>query len=200
MPATVGRNKAPGVRHLFPILGATARARHDPLGFLHDGFRTHGDVFRYQVGHLVFHLLAHPDHVKYVLVDNARNYPRSWFYDRTKVIVGEGLVTTEGAPWRRLRRLSQPAFHPQRVAELARVMTDAATAMCQRWRELAGTGRSLDVAAEFEALTLRIVGRTLLGIDLDGKTDRLGVAITTLLEYGEYRINSPLPFPPRIPT
>ena len=39
-----------------------------------------------------------PDHVRRVLLDNARNYPRSSFYDRTKVVVGEGLVTTEGAP------------------------------------------------------------------------------------------------------
>ena len=51
---------------------------------------------------IVFHLVAHPDHVKHVLLDNAKNYPRSWYYGRLKVVVGDGLVTTEGAPWRRL--------------------------------------------------------------------------------------------------
>src|SRR5262249_46474082 len=77
---------------------------------------------------------------------------------------------------------------------------EAAAAMCERWLRFAETGESLDVAAEFEALTLRIVGRALLSIDLDGQTDRLGMAITTLLEYGEDRINSIFPFPPSLPT
>jgi len=49
-----------------------------------DAWREHGDVFRYQLGPLVFHLVAHPDHVKHVLLDNAKNYPRSWYYGRVK--------------------------------------------------------------------------------------------------------------------
>src|SRR5947207_12208417 len=102
-----------------------ARSRRDPLGFLLDGLRNHGDVFRYRIGPLVFHLLAHPDHVKHVLLDNQKNYPRSWYYNRLKVLVGEGLVTTEGPAWRRLRRMAQPTFHHQRVPALAEVMTDA---------------------------------------------------------------------------
>jgi cytochrome P450 len=76
----------------------------------------------------VFHLVAHPDHVRRVLLDHAQNYPRSRFYDRTKIVLGEGLVTTEGAASRRLRRMSQLAFHHERIAALAIGITAAIAA------------------------------------------------------------------------
>jgi cytochrome P450 len=167
-----------------------------------EGLNRYGDVFRYQLGPLVFHQVAHPDHVKHVLLDNQKNYPRSWYYGRTKVVVGEGLVTTEGAPWRRLRRMVQPAFHHQRVAALAGVMTEATGAMLGRWRDHASQrgGEPLDVAAELIALTLRVVGRALLGVDLGGEADRLGPAITTALEYADHRVNDLLLLPTAVPT
>ncbi len=197
-----GRKTAPGVRQLLPIpgFGLMARSRRDPLGFLLEGRQRYGDVFRYQLGPLVFHLVAHPDHVKHVLVDHAKNYPRSWYYHRTKVVVGDGLVTTEGTAWRRPRRLTQPAFHHQRVAALAGLMTDCAGAMLGRWQEHARSGEPLEVAAEFVGLTLRIVGRTLLSIDLAGEADRVGRAVTTALEYLERRLSHLLIVPPGVPT
>jgi cytochrome P450 len=191
------------MRQLFPLpYGAMAHSRRDPLGFLLGGQQRYGDVFRYQLGPLVFHQLAHPDHVKHVLLDNAKNYPRSWYYGRVKVVVGEGLVTTEGPAWRRLRRMAQPSFHHQRVAALAGVMTDAIDAMRRRWREHAHArdGAALDAAAEFVDLTLRIVGRTLLSIDLGGEADRIGAAVTTALEFLNDRVNNLLALPLAVPT
>jgi cytochrome P450 len=200
-----GRRTAPGLRQLvlLPIPGGPmARLRRDPLGFLLEAMRRHGDVFRYRLSPLVFHLVAHPDHVRRVRVDNARNYPRSWYYDRTRAVLGEGLVTTEGVAWRRLRRMSQPAFHHERVAGLAGLMTEAIGAMIGRWGEHARVDgdEPLDVATEFAALTLRIVGRALGGIDLIGEADRIGRAVTTVLEYLERRINDLVAFPPSVPT
>jgi cytochrome P450 len=200
-----GRRTAPGVHQLVPLPlpgSPLARSRRDPLGFMLDGMRRYGDVFRFQLGLLVFHLVSHPDHVRRVLLDNARNYPRSWYYGRTKVVVGEGLVTTEGVAWRRLRRMSQPAFHHERIAALAGGMTDAIGAMLDRWRAHARTAgdEPLDVAAEFAGLALRIVGRALGGIDLVGEADRITRAVTTSLEYLEHRINHLLALPPGVPT
>jgi cytochrome P450 len=159
------------------------------LAFLVEARRTYGDVFRMRAGPYVTHTVAHPDHVKHVLLDRQKNYPRSWVYDRTTVGPGEGLVTTEGAAWRRLRRMSQPAFHAQRVAAQAGMMTAMTAAMLGRWRTHAGSGGGpLDVADEFMGLTLRIAGRALKGIDLDGQSARVAPAVTTALEHVEHRL------------
>jgi cytochrome P450 len=199
-----GGGTAPGVRQLVPLPwpGSTlARFRRDPLGFLLGGMRRHGDVFRFRLGPLLFHQVAHPDHVRRVLLDNARNYPRSWYYGRTKVVAGEGLVNTEGAAWRRLRRMSQPAFHHRRIVGLVDSMTEAIGAMLDRWSEHARNNRGpLDVAAEFTALTLGIAGRALLGIDLLGEAERVGRAVTTSLDYLEHWLTHLLAPPLGVPT
>jgi cytochrome P450 len=94
----------------------------------------------------------------------------------------------------------QPSFHHGRVAGLARLMTDATDAMRHRWRAHSQGREPLDLSAEFLGLTLRIVGRALLSIDLGGEADRLGPAFTTALEFGEHRVNNLLALPLTVPT
>ncbi len=195
------RERATGVRQWVPHpFGDIGRMRADPLGFLLDGQRRHGDVFRIRAGPLLFHLIAHPDHIRRVLVDCQKDYPRSWYYRRARVAAGDGLVTTEGDAWRRLRRMSQPAFHSARVIALCGIMTDATGSMLGRWREHAGHGGPLDVAAEFMTLTLRIAGRALMGIDLDGEAGRFAPAVTVALECIEHRLANLLCLPLAVPT
>ena len=69
-----------------------------------------------------------------------------------------------------------------------------------RWQAYARSGEPLDVAAEFVALTLRIVGRALLGIDLGGEADQIGPAMTTALGYLEHRLANLLSLPLSVPT
>jgi cytochrome P450 len=191
---------APGFRQLLPPpFGPVARLGTDALGFLLDGRNQFGDVFRFQVGPVVIHLISHPDALEHVLIRHARQYPRSWIYSRTRMLVGDGLVSTEGNPWRRLRRMSQPAFHPRRVASMAAAMTDETGRMLDRWgQKRAGT--SMDVAEAFMDLTLRIAGRTLLSVDLGGAVDRLSRAVTTSLDYLAHRLEHPLAAPLLVPT
>jgi cytochrome P450 len=200
MSDTIVTMTAPGMRQFLPPpFGPVARINRDPLGFMLDGLRRYGDVFRFQVGPLVFHQIAHPDHIKHVLLDNQKNYPRSWYYKRARIGAGEGLVTTEGAPWRRLRRMAQPAFHRQRIEALAGTMTGAIDAMRRRWQARVGSG-PIDVAAELVALTLRIVGRALMTIDLADASDRLAPAITAAMAYTASRLKNLLGPPSWMPT
>lgn len=195
-------SNAPGMRQWLPLpwFGVLAHARRDPLHLLLDGFHTHGDVFRLQLGPMLFHQLAHPEHVKHVLVDHTRNYPRGWMYRRMRFAVGDGLVTTEGETWKRLRRMAQPAFHTQRVARLVQGMVEEISNLRQHWAVQAERGTPFDVAAEFVRLTLSIVGRALLGIDLNTQSDRLGAAFLVCMEYVEDRLGNPFALPPWIPT
>ena len=190
------------MRQLIPLpYGHAARSQRDPLGFLLDGARRFGPVFRYQIGPWSFHLVSRPDGVRHVLQDNYRNYPRSWLYRRTLPVAGEGLVATEGEVWRRQRRMVQPAFTHQRVAALAGPMTDLAARMLDRWdTDYADTGKPFDVAAEMVGLTLDIVGRTLLGVDLTGDAAELRRLVSEALAWLEFRMSHLLYPPPSVPT
>src|SRR5271166_948347 len=96
---------APGPRQRWPLpYGLVAAMRREPLRFYLDLPRQYGDVVRFQVGSYVWHFLRHPDHVRHVVQDHQKNYPRSRFYDLVKLVAGEGLVSSEGETWRRQRR------------------------------------------------------------------------------------------------
>lgn len=188
---------APGVRQLVPLpYGFVLESRRDPLGFLRRSADRYGDVFRTQVGPMVIHLLSHPDHVKHVLQDRHKNYPRGWHYRFTKLVIGNGLVATEGEVWRKQRRLLQGAFQSQRVASFAPAMVDATSAMLDRWQ----VGQVFDAHQEMVGLTLQIVGKTLLGVELGGHADQIGPAVTEALAYLDYRMNTLLAMPLAVPT
>jgi cytochrome P450 len=195
------RTIAPGLYMPLPLpIGWVVSAQREPIEFLFRGFRKYGDVFRYQSGPFVFHQLTHPDHVKHVLQDDVKNYPRSKFYDLMKLAVGEGLVTSDGAYWLRNRRMAQPAFQRNRVVALADSMVELTSQMIERWRRTVSPGESIDVATEMMRLTLGIAGKTLFDADISGEADTMGRAVTQVFEYLNYRINHLFALPVGVPT
>jgi cytochrome P450 len=99
--------------------------RRDPIAVFTDAARRFGDIAHLKLGPL-HGVLSRPEDVRHVLQANARNYHKSPLYEKVKLSVGKGLLTSEDAFWLRQRRMAQPAFHRERIAALAAVMADAA--------------------------------------------------------------------------
>jgi len=174
--------------------------RRDPLGFVSALARDYGDVVLLRMGPLQAYLLHHPDGVKHVLQDNNQNYVKGPIIARTKVLIGDGLFTSEGDFWRRQRRLAQPAFHRERIAGFAAAMVRRADERLARWETAAARGDAIDVAAEMSALTLTIVGETLFGLDLSGDAAEAGAALRVALEITAHRAMSYVAPPVWLPT
>src|SRR5262249_44482525 len=144
---------------------------------------------------------THPDAVEYILYKNQQNYKKGDFIThRLGLLLGQGLLTSEGSFWQRQRRLAQPAFHRQQLAALASTMTGAANEMIEQWSAHAESGRSFDIAAEMMRLTLRIASLTLFGVDLSNEADAFSRALTYVFEYLGYRLKTPFALPEHIPT
>lgn len=159
------RTLPPGPRGL-PLLGMLLAIRRDPVGvFTRSAFRF-GDVVYFKIASRRGYLLNDPDDIRHVLQDNARNYHKSPLYDKLRLVLGNGLLTSEDGFWLRQRRIAQPAFHRQRIAALAGTMADAAREAAARWQTVASSGRPVDVDEEMMRLTRTVVLRTLLGSDL----------------------------------
>src|SRR6516225_1860233 len=153
--------RPPGPRGV-PILGMLPSIRRDPIGvFTHAALRF-GDVVYFKIGPRRGYLITNPEDVRHVLQDNARNYHKSPLYDKLRLFLGNGLLTSEDDFWLRQRRIAQPAFHRQRMVELAGVMADAARDAASRWQAFAETGRPVDVDEEMMQLTRTVVVRALL--------------------------------------
>jgi len=99
--------------------------------------------------------------------------------EQTRVLLGDGLLTSEGDLHRQQRRLIQPAFHATRIDAYARIMRTAAAELPERagWAD----GAVRDMAADMAALTLRIVGQTLFAADLTDDSTAVSAALAELL-------------------
>jgi cytochrome P450 len=150
--------------------------RRDPVGVFMRGALRFGDVVYYRIGPRRGYLLTNPDDVRHVLQDNARNYHKSPLYDKLRLFLGNGLLTSEDDLWLRQRRIAQPAFHRQRMMALAGVMADAARDAAARWQPFASAGQPVDVDEEMMRLTRTVVVRALLGADLGPFTSTIDQA------------------------
>jgi cytochrome P450 len=145
-------------------------------------------------------MLIDPAHVEYVLQTNSRNYRKGRNYKEVAASTGNGLFVSEGDVWRRQRRLAQPAFHHQRIASFAKIMTDSAEAMLKHWQPLAECGASVEVDAEMLRLTLGIVGKALFSRDLSDKADTMSQSFEIIRKHTIDRIMSVVKFPANFPT
>lgn len=167
----------PGPRNLIP--GANLRAlQYDSLRFLENAARRYGDSVHFRIGPRRIYFFSHPDLVRDVLVTKNASFAKGMVLQRTKVVLGEGLLTSEPPLHRRQRRLAQPAFHRERINRYAEVMIERAAKMRETWRD----GETLDIAHEMMRLTLSVVAKTLFDADVDDEADTIGGALTELME------------------
>jgi len=167
----------PGPRSWVP--GSNLRAmQRDPLGFLTRIAREFGDVVHFTFGPQHLYLINEPDLIREVLVTKERAFMKGRALQRTKLLLGEGLLTSEGDFHLRQRRLMQPAFHRDRIARYAEGMRANAERVAESWRD----GQTMDVAQEMTRLTLSIVAQTLFGADVSSEADEIGRALTELME------------------
>lgn len=172
----------------------------DPLGMMTRLAREHGDVICIRLGPFRYYTVFHPDHVKHVLQENHTNYVKGPIIARSRALIGDGLFTSEGDFWRRQRRLAQPAFHRQRVAAFAEAMITCGRELLDDWRGAAASGAPFDLMAEMSRVTLRVVGKTLFSLDLDGDARAVGAALQTAMDHVVYRTFHLLILPTAVPT
>jgi cytochrome P450 len=136
--------------------------------------------------------------VQHVLVHNAKAYVKSPNYRGIKLVVGEGLLTSEGEHWRRQRKVTQPEFHRDRLAGFGKTMVDDTLRTVESWSKR--VGKTVDVHEEMLSLTFRIVGHTLFSVELDDDADRIGVAVTEAIHYANDYVASLVRMPSWVPT
>src|ERR1051326_746788 len=152
--------------------------QRDAMTFLSRAHRDYGDVIHFRYGPQHVYSFRHPDAVRDILVVQDRSFHKGRVLQRAKVILGEGLLTSEGELHKRQRRLAQPAFHRERIDRYAQVMIDRATRMSDSWRD----GQEVDIHQEMMRLTLSIVAKTLFDADVDREAAEIGGALTELMQ------------------
>jgi len=193
--------RAPPTPPGHPVWGHARIMQTGPLDYFTRWGVEFGDAVSLRLPAGRFALVLHPEGVRHVLQANAKSYSKQTRgYDKMRLFLGNGLVTSEGEFWRRQRRIAAPAFHRQRIEGFATTMTRATGAMLDRWDARREPQRALDVDREMMTLTMRIASETLLGEDLSGDADTVGEALSFLTLNTNERIVRIVDLPLTIPT
>src|SRR5271156_3797213 len=162
-PRDAKGNLPPGPRGNV-LLGSAVDLGRNSLKFLTRCAREYGDIVYLRFFNTPIVLLTHPNEIEYVLVKNQGNFVKSRDYRALKSVLGNGLLTNEGADWQKQRKLVQPAFRHENTERYADVMVLATTKMLDTWRD----GETRDIHQQMMALTLGIVAESLFGSDVSG--------------------------------
>jgi len=131
-----------------------------------------------------------------VLVTDAKHYIKHFGARAFKPVLGNGLVTSEGALWQRQRKLIQPTFMKTRVRSYARVMAELTNRMLDSW----SSGKSVRINEEFEALTSKIALKTLFDLDDPGDRERFSGALKVAFNLMTARLRRTFKLPLWVPT
>jgi cytochrome P450 len=141
-------------------------------------------------------LINHPDLIEDVLVGSSRFYTKHFALRLNPILLGKGLLTSEGGFWLRQRRLVQPAFQRSRIAAYGDVMVSYTQRMLSGWKD----GETRDLHAEMMRLTLEIVAKTLFDADVANDAGDVGDALETSLFHFSAQFKSLIKLPMFIPT
>jgi cytochrome P450 len=147
-----------------------------------------GDLNHYTgFGRQIFQF-NHPQLIQELLLRDAPHHHRGLVMQRARLVLGEGLLTSEAPLHLRQRRLAQPAFHRQRIASYGQIIAGYSAEMTSRWE----SGKVMDLHPEMLLLALRIVGKTLFDTNVEGEVEQIAQAVDSFMGFLPLAF---LPFP-----
>jgi enediyne biosynthesis protein E7 len=145
-------------------IGSTA----DSLDRMRTIYAQLGDAYRVYAPGRQSHtwVFNHPDDVRRILISNHRNYTKGVGFDRIKILLGNGIIVSEGEFWKRQRRMLQPSFHRRVLAQFDRLIAAANDRLLARWERACDAGEPVNVTEDMSIMTLEIILGAIFGDDL----------------------------------
>ena len=151
--------------------------------------------------HAVFGRIAHyrflgttivfvndPEWINEILVNQVSSFVRERTIVRLKILLGEGLITSDDPIHMRQRRIAAPAFHRQRIAGYADQIVSSAAAAAASW----SAGQELDIADQMMQLSLHIVARTIFDSEVTPEVLSVRDEVDTVMDLYNFLIAFPM--------
>jgi cytochrome P450 len=189
------RSRPPGPRGL-PLIGNLLALGNEPLGFFAEAARRYGDLVSLNLAGWQTLLVGDLPAIEKILVQDHRNYVKHRFFWRhVTAVFGKGLLTSEGEPWQRQRRLAAPAFAGRQLLGYDSAMVALTHQMLDGWKD----GEVIDIHPEMMGLTLRIAAKTLFNSEVERDIRDMDHAMNDLIVEVASRYKRPIFVPDAIP-
>lgn len=190
-PAEAGPTPVPGPKGA-PLIGNTIDFQKRPLDFVMETAQAYGDLAKFRVATDDWYLVVKPEWAHDIDVRLASKFHKPRIAKRIwKIFLGNGLLSSDGEYWRRQQRMIRPAFHKARIEAYGETMVQYADDLAEEWR----TTPSRDFCADMNALTLRVIAKTMFDADVKGDAAVVGAAMKVIEQVLVEHVNLPIPLP-----
>ena len=129
----------------------------EPIPLFEHLHNTFGRIAHYRFMGTTIVFVNDPDWINEILVTQSSSFVRERTLKRMKILLGEGLITSDDPIHLQQRRIIAPAFHRQRISGYADQIVSSAASTADSW----SASQPINIADEMMQLSLHIVARTL---------------------------------------
>ena len=178
----------PGLKRSLPFYALKPWVKlGSPILLFEHLHRTYGNIAHYQFMGTPIIFVNEPDYIREILVTQANSFVKERTVKRMKILLGEGLITSDEPFHMRQRRIAAPAFHRQRIAAYA----DQIVASAQAASQLIQPGQTFDIASASMALSLEIVARTLFDATVDDDIRSINDEVNAIMDIYNFIVAFP---------
>jgi len=165
--ANFGRESSDMEGRIPPGPPEAYRATDDMLDWIDRQFRIFGDIFKASVFQTNVYVIRDVEFANHVLVENWQNYVKGQHIERVALLLGNGLMVSEGELWKRQRRMIQPSFNHDSIGPLTKLIATVNSKLLGKWRLAAERNETVNVTRDVSGMSLEVVLRFILGDDYD---------------------------------
>lgn len=163
----------------LPFVGNLVAQKRDHFSFVTDCADEYGDVVYWEFLNTPIYQVNHPDDIQHILVENADNYVKGKLFQQFfGNVTGDGLLNSDGEKWRQRREAIQPSFKANEIQAYAETIGDVAARTVGEWPDH-GT---IDLHEEMTSITVEVVAKTLLGVDIREDIETIRHGLETVFE------------------
>jgi len=181
-------NLPPGLPHSLPFYALKPWVKlGEPIRLFEYLHSTYGPIAHYRFMGTPIIFLNQPDYIREVLVTQAASFVKERTVRRMKILLGEGLITSDDPIHIRQRRIVAPAFHRQRIAAYADEVVSSAAHHAAQWQP----GETIDISAAMMSLSLEIVARTLFNTEVTDDVRSINDEVNTIMDLYNFLVAFP---------
>lgn len=139
----------------------------DPLKTFTDISKEYGDISHFKLGRQSVYLINNPDYIERILIYDHRIFKKGQRLQTAKRMLGEGLVTSEGAMHDNQKKFIHPFFLPKKISSFGPIMSEYAIEMCKQWKD----GSVIDIHKEMTNVTFAIICKAMMDYDMRSSKD-----------------------------
>jgi cytochrome P450 len=180
--------KPPGLKRSLPFYAFKPWVKlGSPILLFEHLLKTYGNIAQYRFMGTPIVFVNDPEYIREILVNQSSSFVKERTVKRMKVLLGEGLITSEDPFHMRQRRIAAPAFHRQRIAAYGDQIISIAASQRDKWQP----GQTIDISAASMGLSLEIVARTLFDTEVTDDIRRINDEVNTIMDLYNFIVAFP---------